>query len=45
MHEVAPEDARVETLFVRRHDVYASAAITAFLDIARPVALPALELA
>jgi LysR family transcriptional regulator, cell division regulator len=45
MHEVAPEDARVETLFVRRRDVYASAAITAFLDIARPVALPALELA
>jgi DNA-binding transcriptional LysR family regulator len=42
VHDVAPEDARVDTLFVRRRDVYASTAITAFLEIARPVAAPAL---
>jgi hypothetical protein len=35
-------DARVDTLFVRRQDVYASTALIAFLDIARPVASPAL---
>lgn len=45
VHDVSPEDTRVDTLFVRRHDVYASTAITAFLDIARPVAAPALVLA
>jgi DNA-binding transcriptional LysR family regulator len=42
VHDVTPEDARVDTLFVRRQDVYASAALNAFLDIARPVASPAL---
>jgi DNA-binding transcriptional LysR family regulator len=45
VHDVEPEDARVDTLFVRRHDVYASTAINAFLEIARPVVAPALELA
>ena len=45
VHDVSPEDTRVDTLFVRRHDVYASTAITAFLDIARHVAAPALVLA
>jgi hypothetical protein len=35
-------DARVDTLFVRRQDMYASTALNAFLDIARPVASPAL---
>jgi DNA-binding transcriptional LysR family regulator len=45
VHDVAAEDARVDTLFVRRHDVYASAAINAFLEIARPVVAPALALA
>jgi LysR family transcriptional regulator, cell division regulator len=45
VHDVAPEDARVDTLFVRRQDVYASTALNAFLDIARPVAAPALVLA
>ncbi|SAL65886.1 LysR family transcriptional regulator [Caballeronia udeis] len=41
VHDVAPEDARVDTLFVRRRDVYASTALNAFLEIARPVVTPA----
>ena len=40
VHDVAPEDARVDTLFVRRRDVYATTALNAFLEIARPVATP-----
>jgi DNA-binding transcriptional LysR family regulator len=40
VHDVTPEDASVDTLFVRRHDVYAGAAINAFLEIARPVETP-----
>jgi DNA-binding transcriptional LysR family regulator len=35
VHEVAPERAQVETLFIRRHDGYVSSAMTAFLEIAR----------
>ncbi|OTP76347.1 LysR substrate-binding domain-containing protein [Caballeronia sordidicola] len=42
LHELAPDDAFVDTVFVRRHDVYASSAVNAFLAIARPVAMPAL---
>jgi hypothetical protein len=30
-----PEQALVETLFVRRHDSYVSSAMTAFLDMAK----------
>jgi hypothetical protein len=41
MHDVAPEDAHVDTMFVRRRDVYASTALNAFLEIARPLATPA----
>jgi DNA-binding transcriptional LysR family regulator len=46
VHELAPEDARVDTLFVRRRDVYATTALNAFLGIARPVeaSMPALSL-
>ncbi|SAL33855.1 LysR family transcriptional regulator [Caballeronia sordidicola] len=42
LHALAPEDALVETVFVRRRDVYASTALNAFLAIARPVTAPAL---
>jgi DNA-binding transcriptional LysR family regulator len=42
LHDLAPEDAFVDTVFVRRRDVYASSAMNAFLAIARPVAVPAL---
>ncbi|AMM15790.1 transcriptional regulator [Burkholderia sp. PAMC 28687] len=42
LHELAPDDAFVDTVFVRRHDVYACSAVNAFLAIARPVAMPAL---
>lgn len=38
IHELPPEQARVETLLVRRHDAYVSSALTAFLDMARNVA-------
>jgi DNA-binding transcriptional LysR family regulator len=41
VHDVTAEDARVDTLFVRRRDVYATTALNAFLEIARPVAAPA----
>lgn len=37
MHALPPEDARVETLFIRRRGAYASGALTAFLAHARPV--------
>jgi len=47
VHDIAPEDARVDTVFVRRRDVYATTALNAFLEIARPGATlaPALVLA
>ncbi len=35
IHEIAPERARVETLFVCRHDAYVSSAMSAFIDVAR----------
>ncbi|CAN7718947.1 LysR family transcriptional regulator [Caballeronia sp. LjRoot31] len=41
VHDIAPEEARVDTLFVRRRDVYASTALNAFLAIARPAVTPA----
>lgn len=34
VHEIAPADALVDTVFVRRRDAYASSALTAFLDLA-----------
>jgi DNA-binding transcriptional LysR family regulator len=42
VHELAPDQAYVETLFVRRHDTYVSSAMTAFLDMARPKSRPAI---
>jgi LysR family transcriptional regulator, cell division regulator len=35
VHEIAPADASVDTVFIRRHDAYTSSALTAFLDLAR----------
>jgi DNA-binding transcriptional LysR family regulator len=35
VHEIAPDDAWVDTVFIRRPNVYASSALTAFLDLAR----------
>lgn len=35
IHEIAPEKARVETLFIRRHDAYVSSAMHAFIEVAR----------
>lgn len=35
IHALPPEQALVETLFVRRHDSYVSSAMTAFLDMAK----------
>jgi DNA-binding transcriptional LysR family regulator len=35
IHEISPEKARVETLFVRRHDAYISSAMRAFVDVSR----------
>ncbi len=35
-HALPPEDAQVETVFVRRHDAYSSSALAAFLDLVRP---------
>lgn len=37
LHVLPPEDAAVETVFVRRRDSYVSSALAAFLDLARPV--------
>ncbi|HJS32360.1 MAG TPA: LysR substrate-binding domain-containing protein [Alphaproteobacteria bacterium] len=34
-HELAPAEAAVETLFIRRRDTYVSSALAAFLDAAR----------
>jgi DNA-binding transcriptional LysR family regulator len=36
VHALPPEDAVVQTAFVRRHDTYVSSALAAFLDVARP---------
>ena len=35
IHEISPEKAHVETLFVRRHDAYMSSAMRAFVEGAR----------
>jgi DNA-binding transcriptional LysR family regulator len=35
-HELPPEQARVDTLFVRRKDTHLTSTLAAFLDIARP---------
>ncbi|MHA1152430.1 MAG: LysR substrate-binding domain-containing protein, partial [Alphaproteobacteria bacterium] len=40
VHELPAAEARAETLFVRRRDAYASRALEAFLDRARPVPNP-----
>jgi DNA-binding transcriptional LysR family regulator len=39
VHALPPEDAFVETVFVRRRDLYVSSAMEAFLEAARPVQL------
>lgn len=36
VHELPAAEARVETLFIRRRDAYASSALEAFLQFARP---------
>jgi DNA-binding transcriptional LysR family regulator len=36
VHELPPERALVDTLFVRRKDAYVSSAMSGFLDMARP---------
>lgn len=41
MHELPPQQAGVETLFIRRPDVYATSALKAFLAMARPAPLAA----
>jgi len=35
IHAIAPEKALVQTLFIRRHDAYASSAMHAFVEVAR----------
>ena len=45
LHTLPPQDARVETIFVRRHDAYRSSALAAFLDMVRPSRRPGLEAA
>lgn len=40
-HALPPDDAVVETVFVRRRDAFVSSALAAFLDCARPRAVPA----
>jgi len=44
LHPLAPAEAAVETLFIRRRDAYVSSALAAFLDAAR-VASPSAEAA
>lgn len=36
VHELTPAEARVETVFIRRRDVYLSTALGAFLECVRP---------
>ncbi|MBI3451556.1 MAG: LysR family transcriptional regulator [Rhodospirillales bacterium] len=36
IHELPAADARVDTVFIRRRDAFASSALAAFLDCARP---------
>ena len=37
IHRLPAGEGAVETVFIRRRDAYASSALRAFLDIARPV--------
>ena len=37
VHELPPDEARVQTVFVRRRDGFMSSALAAFVDSARPV--------
>jgi LysR family transcriptional regulator, cell division regulator len=41
LHELPPAESGVETLFIRRRDAFASSALGAFLECARPQALRA----
>ena len=41
MHELPPEQAQVDTVFVRRSDTYSTSALTAFLEMTRDVTTPA----
>ncbi len=36
LHALAPDEAEVSTVFVRRHDAFVSSALATFLDCARP---------
>ena len=36
VHPLPPEEARVETVFVRRRDAHLSSALAAFLELVRP---------
>ena len=36
VHELEPEFAEVQTVFIRRRDAYVSSALSAFLQIVRP---------
>jgi DNA-binding transcriptional LysR family regulator len=36
VHELPVDEARVETVFVRRRDGFVSSALAAFLDVVRP---------
>jgi hypothetical protein len=36
VHELDPEFAEVQTVFIRRKDAYVSSALSAFLQIVRP---------
>jgi hypothetical protein len=36
VHELEPEFADVQTVFIRRTDAYVSSALSAFLQIVRP---------
>ena len=40
IHALPPEQAQVDTLFIRRHDAYVSSALAAFLEMAKPGATP-----
>ncbi|HEY2540190.1 MAG TPA: LysR substrate-binding domain-containing protein [Stellaceae bacterium] len=35
VHDLAPSEAWVDTVFIRRRDAYVSSALTAFLELAR----------
>jgi DNA-binding transcriptional LysR family regulator len=41
VHALPPDEARVETLFVRRRDAFVSSALRAFLDCVRAAYHPA----